>query len=85
MGSKYFKKYPGQKKWRSGQRRRNYERSTFGNRLDGHRFFTWKEKLLIMWHIIPDRWLAWLLKSSANGIQSKRWRINNNYEGVCGK
>lgn len=85
MSSKQFRKYPMQKRKRNELRRKNYEKGRFGSRLIGHRFFTWKERLLIVWHIVPDRWLARLFRSSVNGIQALRWRIKYSYMERCKK
>ena len=63
--------------YRKGQRERNYLKGIFGH----NKFtpFSKLEKLLVMWHIIPDRLLAKILGRSTNGIQSLRWRIKTGY------
>ena len=60
---------------RNSQRKRNYELGRFGNKISNP--YNNFEKFIIKYHIIPDRYLAKLLGSSTNGIQTKRWRIKN--------
>lgn len=81
MGSGLYRKYPYLRK---GHRKRNYEKGRFGRRTV-HTKFSWWERILIMVHIIPDRWVARWLDSSVNGVQALRWRIKVNYLGLYGK
>ena len=70
-------KYNKQVHIKNKYRKINYIRGRFG-RVGG---YNWFQVRLIMLHVIPDRTLAKLFRSSTNGIQSMRWRIKNHYKG----
>ena len=72
---KFYKDKEKALKTKNRWRKRNYERGRFGRKTKFNKF----ECLLIKYHILPDRLVARILKSSANGIQSKRWRMKNDY------
>lgn len=66
---------------RNEERKRNYVRGRFGS-IHKKKYRTNQfERKIISSHIIPDRWLAKILRSSTNGIQAIRWRIKCNYLG----
>lgn len=76
---KFYKDKQKAKKIRKKWRRENYEKGRFGNRRKSNKFNSF-EKVLIKTHIFSDRWTAYFCGSSTNGIQSMRWRLNNNYK-----
>ena len=72
---KYYKDEEKMKKKRYKDRIENYEKGRFGKKVKYNIF----ERMLVKLHIFPDRWLAKMLGSSTNGIQTMRWRLKNNY------
>lgn len=76
---KLFEDKEKAKRKRYVERKRNYTKGRFGNRLKEGSPFNKFEKFIIVIHVINDRWLAKQFGSSTNGIQAMRWRIKKNY------
>ncbi len=74
-----FKDKEKANKKRHIERKRNYDKGRFGNRLKEGGPFNKFERFIISIHVINDRRLAKQFGSSTNGIQAMRWRIKNNY------
>jgi len=66
-------------KKRNVERRKNYESGRFGNRKKKGGNYSWFERKMVMMHLISDRMIAFLCRSSTNGVQALRWRIKHNY------
>ena len=81
---KLYKDKEKAKRKRYRERRENYEKGAFGNKLKEGSYFTQDEREMILHHILPDRALAEMFGSSTNGIQTMRWRLKNNYLNLYG-
>jgi len=76
---KLYKDKTKAKRKRYKDRKENYEKGRFGNRLKEEGPFNQDEIKMILFHELSDRLLAEMFGSSTNGIQSMRWRLKNNY------
>lgn len=71
-------KYSRRPDVRYKDKKKNYKKGKFGR---VGKYSDWEMKLVRL-HLLPDRFVAWLVGSSTNGIQALRWRIKNNYLGL---